>query len=116
METAIGWAQVMTKTLSCAIWRLYMRMLNVDVVKKKYIFYISSWSQTYQHSQKRSFCNTTKIVIVPLPTKKKLLQEKFNKLRIGSHKLRVETGRQYKSPVKKEHAHVTETKLKTFSC
>ena len=48
-------------------------MLSVDLVEKKYFSYVSSWSQTNQHSQKRGFYNTTKMVIGPLPTEGKLV-------------------------------------------
>ena len=70
VETAVDWA--MTKLLvSCAIAPLYENVecrLSVDLVKKKYFSYVSSWSQTCQHLQKRGFYNTAKIVIIPLPT------------------------------------------------
>ena len=71
----------------------------VDLMKKKYISY---WNQTLQHSQKLSFYYTFKKnyslpayldLARKIPSKKSLV-----KLRISSHKLRIETGRYDKLP------------------
>ena len=66
----------------------------VDLMKKKYISY---WNQTLQHSQKLSFYYTSKknyslSAYLDL-TRKNPSRKSLVKLRISSHKLRIETGR-----------------------
>ena len=77
-ETAIDWAQVMTKILvSSAIAPLYENVQCRSREKEIFLLCLFCWSQSHQHSQKRGFYNTTKIVIVPLPTygKKKVCRK-----------------------------------------
>ena len=71
----------------------------VELMKKKYISY---WNQTLQHSQKLSFYYTFKknyslSAYLDL-TKKNPSRKSLVKLRISSHKLRIETGRYDKIP------------------
>ena len=66
------------------------------------LFYISYWKQTLQHSQKRSFYYTFKknyslSAYLDL-TRKNPSRKSLVKLRISSHKLRIETGRYEKIP------------------
>ena len=63
-----------------------MRMLSVDIVKKK-CFSMSLLGAKPINIRKN-------VCLFPVKVQKKPLQEKINKLRISYHKLRVETGRQ----------------------
>ena len=92
----------------------------VDLMKKKHTSY---WNQTLQHSQKLSFYFTFKKnyslsahldLIRKNPSRKSLV-----KLRISSHKLRIETGSYDKIPRDERlclvSAIVTELKMKLIS-
>jgi len=70
-----------------------------DLMKKKYISY---WNQTLQHSQKLSlyytFINNYSLSAYLDLTRKNSSRKSLVKLRISSHKLRIETGRYDKIP------------------
>ena len=69
-------------------------------MKKKYVSY---WNQTRKHSRKLSFYHSIKKNYSPSAyidsTRKNPLRRSLEKLRIGCHNLRVETGRYDKIPL-----------------
>ena len=93
----------------------------VDLMKKKYISY---WNQTLQHSQKLSFYYTFKkdyslSAYLDL-TRKNPSRKSLVKLRISSHKFRIETGRYDKIPHDERLCSlcniVTKLKMKLIFC